>query len=284
MRSPSQSPSQSTSTATVTATAPGLLRDAATKVPGATALFWIIKVITTGMGEATSDYLGQWSLWLSAGISAAVLVVAFRLQFRAPRYRPATYWFTVAMIAVFGTAAADCFRLGLGVALPVTTTGYAIALALCLAAWYATERTLSIHTINTTRREIFYWATVMLTFALGTAAGDLTGFYLDMGFVHSALLFGAGIVVPWALYRFAHLNAIAAFWSSYVLTRPLGASLADWLGMDKPFGVGVGFGTTAILSALVAALLVGYLVIRSRTRDEDDPDAPDAQDPVTVSG
>ncbi|WP_089104491.1 COG4705 family protein [Streptomyces hyaluromycini] len=231
---------------------------AATKVPAATALFWVIKVLTTGIGEATSDYLGQWSLWLSAGASAAALTVAFWLQFRSPRYRPATYWFTVAMIAVFGTAAADCFRIGLHVELPYTTTGYALALAVCFAAWYATERTLSIHTIDTPRREVFYWLTVLLTFALGTAAGDLTGFYLDLGFVHSALLFGAAILVPWLLYRFAHLNAVAAFWASYVLTRPLGASLADYLGMDKPFGVGVGFGTTALLSAAVCAVLVGY--------------------------
>jgi uncharacterized membrane-anchored protein len=188
-----------------------------------------------------------------------VLAVALWLQFRSPRYNPPVYWFTVSMIAVFGTSAADCFRIGLHVALPVTTTGYAIALAVCFAAWYATERTLSIHTVNTPRREVFYWLTVLLTFALGTAAGDLTGFYFDLGFVHSALLFGTAILVPWLLYRFANLNAVVAFWTSYVLTRPLGASLADWLGMDKPLGVGVGFGTTAVLAALVAVLLVGRL-------------------------
>ncbi|MER6083860.1 hypothetical protein [Streptomyces sp. NPDC001833] len=245
--------------------------NAPTKVAEATALFWIVKVLTTGMGEATSDFLGQWSLWLSAGTSAAAVVGAFWWQFRSARYHPVPYWLTVAMIAVFGTAAADCFRVGLNVPLPVTTTGYAVALAGCFAAWYATERTLSIHTVTTRRREVFYWLTVLLTFALGTAAGDLTGFYLDLGFVHSALLFGAAILVPWLLHRFAGLNAIAAFWASYVLTRPLGASLADWLGMDKPLGVGVGFGTTAVLAALVCAALVGYLALSHPRTDQDTP-------------
>lgn len=249
------------------AMAPGVLQDMATKVPGATALFWIIKILTTGMGEATSDYLAEWSLWVSGAVSTAALVVAFWLQFRAPRYNPATYWFTVAMIAVFGTTAADCFRVGLGIQLPYITSAYALALAVCFTAWYRTERTLSIHEINTPRREIFYWLTVMLTFALGTAAGDLTAFYYDLGFIHSALLFGAAMVVPGLLYRFAHLNAVAAFWIAYVLTRPVGASLADYFGFFKPLGFGLGFGTTGLLGAAAAAVLVGWLSW-SRTRAE----------------
>ncbi|KPI26293.1 protein of unknown function DUF347 [Actinobacteria bacterium OK074] len=258
----------------------------ATKVAQATALFWVIKIITTGMGEATSDYLAQWSLWLAAGTTVVGLAVALWLQFRAPRFHPLTYWFTVAMIAVFGTAAADVFRVGLGVALPVTTSGYAVALAACFAIWYATEGTLSIHEINTPRREVFYWLTVLLTFALGTAAGDLTGFYLDLGFVHSAYLFGAAIVVPWLLYRFVNLNAVVAFWTSYVLTRPLGASVADYLGMGKPFGIGLGVGTTALLSAVLCAGLVAYAV---RTHDGTrefpfDKDHPQLRDTVSTPG
>jgi uncharacterized membrane-anchored protein len=238
-------------------------KKALVKVPEITAIFWLIKVLTTGMGESASDFVAQRSLWLSAAVGGAALAGALWMQFRRPSYHAPTYWFAVAMVAVFGTVIADVFNPQAGgfvdVSLPKIAGGYAIALAVCFAAWYRTEGTLSIHSITTPRREAFYWATVMLTFALGTAAGDWTAFYLDLGFATSMGYFAVAIVIPWLLWRFARLNSVAAFWMAYVLTRPLGASIADWLGKDKPLGLGVGDGKVTLAAAALVTLLVTYL-------------------------
>lgn len=244
---------------------------AASKVPAVTAWFWIVKVLTTGMGEATSDYLvHQISPVIAVGLGAAGLAIALVLQFLARQYRTWTYWLAVIMVAVFGTMAADVLHVGLGVPYAVSTAVFATALGLIFAAWYATEKTLSIHSIRTRRREFFYWATVMATFALGTAAGDLTAYPLRLGFLGSGVMFTAVIAVPALAHRLLRLNAIVAFWFAYIVTRPLGASFADWLGVPPAIGgEGLGRGLVSLGLTVIIAALLGYL---SLTR-KDHPDA-----------
>jgi|1186.fasta_scaffold74033_1 uncharacterized membrane-anchored protein len=241
------------------------------KVAQATGAFWVLKLLTTGMGESASDFLGEKSLLLAGLVGVLGLAVTLTLQFRADRYRPAVYWSAVVMVAVFGTMAADGLGQGLGLPLAVTTIGCASAVAACLGAWYAVEGTLSVHQVTTRRREAFYWATVLCTFALGTALGDLTAFRLGLGLLPSAVLFAVAIVVPWLLWRFARLNGVAAFWAAYVLTRPLGASLADWAG--KRDGLGLGDGIVTLLVLLVVAAVVAWLqwsASRDRVRAGDE--------------
>lgn len=235
------------------------------KVPEVTAVFWLVKVLTTGMGEAASDWLAAQNIALAAAIGAVGLAVALWFQLRADRYRPATYWATVAMVAVFGTMAADAVHVVLGVPYPVTSAAYAVAVAACLVVWRRFEGTLSIHSITTRRRELFYWATVLATFALGTAAGDLTAMTLRLGYLESGLIFLAAILVPWAAWRWWRLNEVVAFWAAYVLTRPLGASFADWVGKPPGKGSGLGFGdgpVTLVLVVVIVALVAW--IARSR--------------------
>jgi uncharacterized membrane-anchored protein len=183
------------------------------------------------------------------------------LQFRSDRYRPVAYWFAVAMVAVFGTMAADALHVVVGIPYTVSTAFYAVALAATFALWRRSEGTLSIHSIRTPRREAWYWLTVLLTFALGTAAGDLTAFVLHLGYLGSAVLFAAAIAVPAVAWR-CGLNPVAAFWTAYVLTRPLGASLADWLGKPRSLsGLGWGDGTVSAVAALAIVALVGWLAV-----------------------
>jgi uncharacterized membrane-anchored protein len=233
------------------------------KVPEITILFWVIKVLTTGMGEAASDWLGGLNLVLAGAIGFCGFVVALWLQFRSDRYVAVTYWFAVAMVAVFGTMAADGVHVALGLPYAITTTLYAIVLAVVLWLWYRSEGTLSIHSIVTRRRETYYWITVLTTFALGTAAGDLTATSLHLGFFASGLLFAAAITVPLLAWRLG-LNPVAAFWCAYVLTRPLGASFADWLGKPHSFDGGLGFGDGSVtgLATVAIAVLVTYVAVR----------------------
>lgn len=240
--------------------APG--RALAAKVPEITVLFWVIKVLTTGIGEASSDYLGAVSLPLAAVVGVVGFAVALAAQFRAGSYRPAIYWSAVLMVAVFGTMAADALHVVLGVPYAASTAFYAAALAVMFVLWRRTEGTLSIHSIDTRRREVWYWLTVLLTFALGTAAGDLTAFVLHLGYLGSAGLFAVAIAVPALAWWRRRLDPVVAFWSAYVLTRPLGASLADWLGKGHSLG-GLGWGDGAVgLGGLVLiAGLVGYLAV-----------------------
>jgi uncharacterized membrane-anchored protein len=242
----------------------------AAKVPEITVLFWAIKVLTTGTGEAASDYLAKVSLVLAAGIGVIGFAAGMWLQFRSVRYRPVVYWFAVLMVAVFGTMAADALHVVLGVPYVASTVFYAVALAVVLVLWRRTEGTLSIHSITTRRRETWYWLTVLLTFALGTAAGDLTAFVLHLGYLGSAVLFAVAIVVPALAWR-AGLNPVAAFWTAYVLTRPLGASLADWLGKPSALGgLAVGDGVVSALATVLIAVLVGYVAIaRHGVQDGD---------------
>jgi uncharacterized membrane-anchored protein len=238
------------------------LEPMAAKVPEITALFWVLKILTTGMGEAMSDFLGNLFLPLAAVVGLGGFVLALRRQLRADRYRAPTYWFAVMMVAVFGTMVADAVKDGAGLSYAITTPFFALVLALVFVRWYRTEGTLSIHSITTRRRERFYWAAVLASFALGTAAGDLTAVTLHLGFLESAAVFGAIIAVPLLGWWSGRLNGIAAFWAAYVVTRPLGASFADWFG--KPHaqtGVGWGDGTVSGVALIVFVALVAYVAI-----------------------
>ncbi|MDI5963357.1 hypothetical protein POF50_000085 [Streptomyces sp. SL13] len=238
------------------------------KVPEVTAWFWIIKVLTTGMGESTSDFLAQ-RLGPIPAVGLAGVVLAFFLvaQLVVRRHITWLYWTTVVMVSVFGTMAADVLHVGLGVPYALSTTLYAVVLAVIFGAWYAVEGTLSIHSIRTVRREIFYWATVMATFALGTATGDLTASSLHLGYLTSGIAFAVLIALPAVAHRWAGLNAVFAFWFAYVVTRPLGASFADWGAVSTGRG-GLGFGTEAvsIALALVIACLVGVMSLTRQGR------------------
>lgn len=234
------------------------------KVPEITLMFWVLKLLTTGMGEAMSDFLGQQSVPLAAGVGLLGLIVALRLQLRQTRYSPAHYWFAVMMVAVFGTMAADAIRDGAGIGYSVTTPAFAVVVAATFAFWYRSEGTLSIHSIDTRRRECFYWSAVLGTFALGTAAGDLTAYQLDLGFWSSAVLFAAIIAIPAIAWSRRAMNPIAAFWLAYVVTRPLGASFAD--GFSKPTngGMKLGDGTVSAVALVVFIALVAYVVRAQR--------------------
>ena len=234
----------------------------AAKVPEITLIFWVLKLLTTGMGEAMSDFLGQQSVPLAALIGIVGITVAFRLQFRQRTYRAPQYWFTVMMVAVFGTMAADGIRDGAGLTYSVTTPLFALITATIFLLWHRSEGTLSIHSITTRRRENFYWAAVLATFALGTAAGDLTAFTMHLGFSQSILLFAVLIAIPAAGWWRGTLNPTVAFWSAYVLTRPLGASIADWIAKPKAIsGLGLGDGLVSGLALIVFVGLVAYVTI-----------------------
>ena len=231
------------------------------KVPEVTAGFWIAKVLTTGMGEATSDTLvHQINPVFAVGLAAVGLVVTLGLQFAVSRYQRWIYWLAVVMVAIFGTMAADVLHIELKVPYLVSTIFFAIVLAAVFTVWYRSEHTLSIHTIDTRRRETFYWLTVMATFALGTAAGDMTATTLHLGYFVSGLLFMVLIAVPTVAHRWFGLNAIFAFWFAYIITRPLGASYADWIGVSHARGGlnwgsgGVSIGMTVLIVIVVAVL------------------------------
>jgi len=241
-------------------------RHPASKVPEVTALFWITKVLTTAMGESTSDFLvHRMNPVIAVCLGALGLAVALALQFFRRTYSTWVYWLAVVMVAVSGTMAADVLHVQFGIPYPVTSTCFAIILAMIFMAWYASERTLSIHSIYTRRRETFYWATVMATFALGTAVGDLTAATLGLGYFTSAVVFAVLIAIPGIGYRWLGLNGIAAFWSAYVLTRPLGASLADWASVPHwRGGLGFGWGPVSLVLTVIIIGMVGYLAVSGK--------------------
>ena len=217
----------------------------------------MITVLTTGMGEAASDGLGETSLVLGGVVGVGGFVLALWLQLRTDRYHAPIYWACVSMVAVFGTIAADLLHVATGLSYYVTSAFYAAVVGVLFYRWHRSEGTLSIHHIDTRRRERFYWATVLATFALGTAVGDLTGLTMHLGFLPAGLLFLGAILVPLVAWR-AGANGTLCFWAAYVLTRPLGASFADWIGKDHAIGNGLGFGDlrlTAVLVVAIAALV-----------------------------
>jgi uncharacterized membrane-anchored protein len=243
-----------------------------TKVPEIIAFFWITKVATTAMGETTSDCLnGLLGPVIAVPLMLIGLVWTLRRQFRAERYDAWTYWGVVVMVAIFGTSAADALHVVAGVPYLAVTILYAIVLAVVFAVWHRSEGTLSIHSIYTKRREAFYWATVLATFALGTATGDMTATTLHLGYFASGLLFIGLIAIPAIAYRYLGMNEVLAFWIAYVLTRPLGASFADWMAVEPSRG-GLGLGTGGASLILVAlVLLTVYRLARTRmdVRSED---------------
>ncbi len=235
------------------------------KVPEITIYFWVIKVLCTTVGETASDYLAtnlSLGLTKTTFITGALLVAVLVVQFRAKKYIPSVYWLGIVLISVVGTQITDNLTDNAGVSLVTTTIVFSIVLAVVLAAWYASERTLSIHTIYTTKREGFYWLAVLFTFALGTAAGDLTAERLNLGYPLSAVMFAGVIAAVAGAHYWFNLNAVGAFWASYILTRPLGASLGDFLSQTRHDG-GLGLGTTATSAIFLVAILivVVYLTI-----------------------
>jgi uncharacterized membrane-anchored protein len=236
------------------------------KVPEVTVYFWITKVLTTAMGEVTSDYLvHKMDPVIAVALAGVGLAGALAVQFSARRYVPWIYWLAVVMVAIFGTMAADVLHIKLGVSYLVSTVFFAIVVAACFGAWYAREKTLSIHSIDNPRRELFYWTTIMATFALGTAAGDMTAVTMHLGYFSSGLLFAVVIAIPALAYRLVGLNAILAFWLAYVVTRPLGASFADWMAKARNLG-GLALGDALVSLGLTILIVgfVGYLSITGR--------------------
>jgi uncharacterized membrane-anchored protein len=239
-------------------------KELAPKVPQIAALFWIVKVLTTGMGESMSDFMGQKSVPIAGLVGVLGFALAMRLQLRARAYSAPVYWLAVMMVAVFGTMVADGIKDGLGLSYAVTTPVFALAVAAVFWRWQRREGTLSIHSITSGRRERFYWTAVLGTFALGTAAGDLTAMTLNLGYFASIVLFGGLIAVPALAWARGRLNPIAGFWLAYILTRPLGASIADWLGKPDHGGLGWGDGAVSALALAAFAGFVAYLAASGR--------------------
>ena len=236
----------------------------AAKVPEITFLFWVIKILTTAGGEATSDYLALdlGSRLIAGCIEAGIFLIALVWQFRTRRYVAAAYWSLAYAIAIFGTGVADAMHLFIGIPYAGTTALWAIVLAVLFWLWYRSERTLSIHSIYTQRREIYYWAVVFATFALGTALGDFTATALHLGYLASGILFFVVILIPAVAWKFFGLNSVVAFWFAYVVTRPLGASFADWLSKPHSLsGANYGDGPVALIITIIVAVLVGYLAV-----------------------
>jgi uncharacterized membrane-anchored protein len=236
------------------------------KVPEVTVYFWTTKVLTTGMGEATSDYLvHHFNREIAVVFGFTAFVAAMALQFFVRRYVTWIYWLAVAMVAVFGTMAADVLHVGLHIPYWASSVFYAVVLALIFVAWRRSEGTLSIHSIYTRRRETFYWATVLATFALGTAAGDWTARTVGLGYFGSGVMFLVVIAIPAVAYWRFGMNAIAAFWFAYIVTRPLGASFADWLAWPhSASGLGLGHGAVSLYSAVIIAGLVAYMSVTGK--------------------
>lgn len=236
----------------------------AAKVPAVNASFWLIKLLTTATGEAAADYLAQVNILLAATVGLLGFVFAMRWQFRARTYIPSVYWFAVLMVAVFGTMGADAMHILFGIPYLASTILCGAALVVIFRRWRRTEGTLSIHSIVTRRREGFYWLAVLATFAMGTAVGDLSATTFGLGFAGAVVLFAVLITVPaLAWWRFG-LNAVAAFWTAYVLTRPLGASIADWLGKPPSFGRGLGYGDGTVAAGGVVAIVAAVIWVAVR--------------------
>src|SRR3984885_8125000 len=234
----------------------------AAKVPEVIALFWVVKILTTAGGEATSDFLKNWGNIKGGGTEVLLFAIGLVLQFGTRRYRAIAYWFLAYAIAIFGTGVSDFLHLDVNIPYAGTTALWAVVLGVIFLVWHRTERTLSIHSITTQRRECFYWATVFATFALGTALGDFTATALGLGYLASGVIFSVLILIPALAWWRLGLNEVAAFWIAYVLTRPLGASFADYISKPPSLsGIGFGDGPTALVFTVAVALLVLYLAV-----------------------
>lgn len=258
---------------TPTATRRATRRPWTSKVPEIIAVFWVIKIMCTTIGETGADNLMEHTsltlvstLWLST----AVLVVVLAVQFAQRRYVPGVYWTVVVVISVVGTLITDYFTDVRGVSLWISTGVFSVALLIVFGIWYSREKTLSIKTIVTPTREAFYWLAVLVTFALGTAAGDLLAEQANLGYLVSGALFGSAIALTYLAWRFLGFSEVAAFWIAYVLTRPMGASIGDYLSQPKSNGgLGLGTNTTSLIFLGLIIGLVAYLSITRR--DQLDP-------------
>ncbi|UVK43016.1 hypothetical protein BPNPMPFG_004760 [Mesorhizobium sp. AR07] len=242
------------------------------RVPEVTVEFWLIKLMAVTMGETAADYLAVnmgFGLSATSALMVGVLCIALVIQFSKKRYVPWAYWLAVVLISVVGTLVTDNLSDNFGVPLETSTILFTVLLAATFAVWYALERTLSIHTIFTTRREALYWLAILFTFALGTASGDLVAERFEVGYLTTGLLFGAVIALVAAAHYLLKLNAILAFWLAYIFTRPLGASFGDLLSQPMEYG-GLGLGTTyTSLLFLTAIVLIVMWITIQRGRNED---------------
>lgn len=240
------------------------------KVPEVTLVFWIIKIMATTVGETAADLLSDTlglGLVVTSWVMAALLVLALFVQFRTKKYVPVVYWIVVVFISVVGTLISDNLVDNMGVSLVTTSIIFGIALAIVFIAWYAVEKTLSVHTIYTVRRELFYWAAILFTFSLGTSAGDLLSERLGLGYPLSALMFAAAIAIIFAAYRMG-ANGVLTFWLAYILTRPLGASVGDLLTQDKANG-GLALGTIPVSAVFLVIIVI--LVIHLTREESKNP-------------
>ena len=235
------------------------------KVPEVTLSFWVIKILSTTVGETGADYLAVHAglgIAFTDALMATLLVLSLFVQMRFRRFVPWVYWLTVVLLSVVGTQITDALTDGMGVSLYLSTAVFSVLLALVFGIWYRRERTLSIHSIVTRRREAFYWVAILLTFALGTAAGDLATEELSLGFRLGVLAFGGLIAAIYAAYR-RGANPVLAFWLAYILTRPLGASLGDLLSQAPEYG-GVGWGTVNTSIVFLAAITSLVVMVSRR--------------------
>lgn len=234
------------------------------KVPAIALAFWVIKILSTTVGETGADFLAVqvgWGQGLTSGVMAVLLITALTVQLRRDRYVPWVYWLCVVLVSVVGTQITDLLTDGLGISLYLSSAVFAAVLAGIFTSWYAVERTLSIHTIVTRRRELFYWAAILCTFALGTAVGDLATEALGLGFSRGAVVFGGLIAVTCIAWRLG-ANAVLTFWVAYILTRPFGAAIGDLLTQDRSYG-GLGLGAMWT-SALFLLLIVSLVAVAQR--------------------
>ena len=239
------------------------------KVPEITIYFWVIKILCVTVGETAADFI-NWNL--NVGLTSTTFIMGIFLalslfiQFRRKEYVPSIYWISVVLLSIFGTLITDNLTDNFGVPLETTTIVFSIVLAVIFAAWYKSEKTLSIHSIYTTRREIFYWLAIFFTFALGTAVGDLVAETFELGYLVTTAIFGAALAIIVVAYFKFKLNAILAFWLAYILTRPLGASIGDYLSQSPEFG-GLGLGTLVTSAIFLIAILAAVIYLTVTKKD-----------------
>jgi uncharacterized membrane-anchored protein len=249
-----------------------LNRQTQVKVPEVVLLFWIAKLCTTCFGEAFSDYvffndyIGRTAAIL---MGLALILICYTIQIATTKYIPLIYWLAVTAVAIFGTMSADFLNKNLGMSLWESTVLLLVLQAAVFYDWWRTEGTLDVHSITTTRREIFYWLTVYLTFSLGTAAGDFVSGTLGFGTLDSTLIFLGIILVPLIGWKYFHLNSVFAFWFAYTITRPLGASFGDYLAVPAPYGDGlqIGTGPISLYSGIVLLAVIGLIAYRYRRQE-----------------
>lgn len=239
------------------------------KVPQITLFFWVIKILCTTIGETAADFLNaklNMGLIGTTVVMGSLLIIALFFQFKSKKYVPTIYWIAVVLISVVGTLITDNLTDNLGIPLLYTTVIFSIILSVVFILWYAKEKTLSVHQINTVPREIFYWLAILFTFALGTAAGDLLAETLKLGYWLSAVVFASAIGLTFIAYRFLHINAVLAFWIAYILTRPLGASIGDFLSQPNNIG-GLGLGTQITSAIFLFAILITIIYLTKTKKD-----------------